>query len=289
MTRLAILADIHGNLTALEAVLEDIARHDVDHIVVAGDMVNWGPQSAEVLERLSHEDGAMLRGNNEYYQLDHNTARAPEGWDRYVLLPWLDEQLKGKWHNRIAAWPDALSLRYPDASPAFVTHGWPDNPWYGIFPQTPDAEIETRLSGVQESTFITAHTHLPLERRVNGRHILNPGSVGLPLDGIPGIATYMLVEATPEGWEPLWRRVRFEVEKTLEALSQSGIVERCGPEGELVVEEFQTGRLRLWVFHNWRRQTHPDIPVSPALVDTFRSLDEATYWTYTTPPYQLNM
>ena len=50
MTRLAVLADIHGNLPALKAVIDDMAQFEVDHVVVAGDSVNWGPFSCEVLE-----------------------------------------------------------------------------------------------------------------------------------------------------------------------------------------------------------------------------------------------
>ncbi|MBN1287981.1 MAG: metallophosphoesterase family protein [Anaerolineae bacterium] len=291
MTRLAILADIHGNLAALEAVLDDAAAHDIDYMIAAGDIVNWGPSSAAVLERLARVGCAMLRGNNEYYLLDYNTPRAPDKWNGYVMLPWLHAQLNGAWHWRIAAWPDQVSLRYPDAPPVRIEHGWPGNPWYSIFPQTPDAEIEEKLAaaGVEETTFICAHTHLPLDRRVGRWHILNPGSVGLPLDGIPGIATYMLVEGTPDGWEPAWRRAPFDIEKTLAALAQSGLVEACGLEGELVIEEFQTARLRLSVFHEWRRRTHPDAPLSPELVEQFRRLDTATYWAHTMLPYHLNL
>ena len=70
MTMLAILADIHGNLPALEAVLEDLAHFKVDHVVVAGAMVNWGPFSAQVMDRVTSEGWAVIRGNNEFYWSD---------------------------------------------------------------------------------------------------------------------------------------------------------------------------------------------------------------------------
>ena len=76
MTTLAILADIHGNMPALEAVIQDLRQVAVDHVVVAGDCINWGPFSQEVVERIAREAWAVIRGNNEFYLLDYQTGRA---------------------------------------------------------------------------------------------------------------------------------------------------------------------------------------------------------------------
>src|SRR5215212_1124481 len=185
MTRIAVLADIHGNLPALQAVVQDLQQFDLDHVVVAGDVINWGPFAEEVLEYITREGWAVIRGNNEFYLLDAYTPRAPAEWSdesQYSLLPWLRRQLAGKWQQRIAAWPDALSLRFPDAPPVRVVHGSPLSPWQPIFPSTPPDEIEAMLSGVDEATLVAAHTHIPVDEVVGRWHILNPGSVGVPLD-----------------------------------------------------------------------------------------------------------
>ena len=71
MTQLAILSDIHGNLPALDAVLNDLAQFKVDQVVVAGDVINWGPFSAQVMERVTREGWPALRGNTEFYLLDY--------------------------------------------------------------------------------------------------------------------------------------------------------------------------------------------------------------------------
>src|ERR1700720_3129900 len=100
MTRLAILADIHGNLPALEAVIADLARFAVDQVVVAGDVINWGPFSAQVTARIVEAGWAVIRGNNEFYLLDYQTPRAPAAWndrEQWPLLPWLRQQLAGRW------------------------------------------------------------------------------------------------------------------------------------------------------------------------------------------------
>ena len=89
MTRLAVLADIHGNLPALEAVSMDMAQFEVDHVVVAGDSVNVGPFSREVLKLVSERNWATIRGNNAFYVLDYQTPRMPEHWSAFTLPPWL--------------------------------------------------------------------------------------------------------------------------------------------------------------------------------------------------------
>ena len=178
MTRLAILSDIHGNSIALEAVLSDLRPFHVDQIVLAGDIVNWGPFSVQVLERTAREGWPVIRGNNEYYLLDYDTPRAPAEWSdrgQYPLLLWLHSQLSGHWQNVIAAWPDTLSLRFADAPPLRVIHGSPRDNKESIFPTTPEEMIASMFAGVPETEIVAAHTHIIMDRHVAGRHIVNPG------------------------------------------------------------------------------------------------------------------
>ncbi|MCY3979532.1 MAG: metallophosphoesterase, partial [Chloroflexi bacterium] len=154
MTRLAVLSDIHGNLPALEAVNKDMAQFEVDHVVVAGDSVNVGPFSREVLEFVNERNWALIRGNNAFYALDYQTPRMPAHWSAFTLPPWLRDQLGAKWINFLACLPDTISLRFADAAPIRVFHGIPDNPWVAIPPISTAAEVETWLSGTPEKTHI---------------------------------------------------------------------------------------------------------------------------------------
>lgn len=287
MTRLAILADIHGNLPALEAVIDDLARFEVDSVVVAGDVINWGPFSPEVMERVTGEGWAVLRGNNEFYLLDYKTPRAPAAWhnrDDYPLLPWLVEQLAGRWHNVIAAWPDSLLLCFPDAPPVRVVHGSPRSASEPIHPITPAPEVEEIVRGVAETTLIAAHTHLAMDRRVGGLHLLNPGSVGVPLDGDLS-AAYMLIDGDERGWHATFRRVPFDYAPLFAEFERQRFEERCGVIGRLVVDEFRTARLRLHSFLVWREVHHPGAPATAALLEQFYAAD---IWEYTLPAYRIN-
>jgi predicted phosphodiesterase len=99
MTRLALLADIHGNLPALEAVCADFAAFNVAHVIVAGDVINWGPFSPQVTERVMNAGWGLLRGNNEYYLLDYDTPRAPTEWrdrSKWTAAARLARQMTGR-------------------------------------------------------------------------------------------------------------------------------------------------------------------------------------------------
>ena len=285
MTRLALLADIHGNLPALEAVLADIeVLSGVDQVVIAGDVVNWGPFSAQVMARVMGHDWAIIRGNNEYYLLDYNTPYQPDHWREYTLLPWLHEQLVGHWHRVIASWPDEITLRFPDAPPIRWFMGNRGTPWRSLHPLMSDDEILAAIKGVDTPTLIAAHSHLALDRQVGGVHLINPGSVGVPIDGL-FTASYALLDGDADGWSVTFRRLTFDLEAVLREFKRTGFAERFGIEAQLVIEEFRTARLQMHPFHAWRKVIHPGTPMSDEMLAKFHQIDK---WPFTPPEYHLN-
>lgn len=288
MTRLAVLSDIHGNLPALEAVLADLARDPVDQIIVAGDTISAGPFSAQVMDRLYDLGATMIRGNHEYYMLDHQTPRQPEAWSRYITPAWLNAQLPAHWKRRIAGLPDAVQLRYADAPPALLIHGLPGNPWTGLYPSQTDAQMADLLAGVAERTVIAGHTHLVMERWVNDIHVINPGSVGAPLDGVSG-ARYAVLEGNPDGWRATFRLLSVDLTPLLAEFERAGFVEQYGALAFLMVEEFKVGRPLLYAYNRWKTDMHPKAPDSMALARHFLTLDPELYESYLPPDYRRHL
>ncbi|MBX3082773.1 MAG: metallophosphoesterase family protein [Anaerolineae bacterium] len=284
MTRLAILADIHGNLPALEAVLADLAQFKVDQVVVAGDVINWGPFSPQVMQRVISEGWAVLRGNNELYLLDYETPRAPSHWRFYTMPPFLHRQLSDRQVAMLAIWPDSLTLRFRDAPTVRVVHGTPRSHFEPIYPISTDVEIATMLAGVEETTFVCGHTHLPLDRQVGRWHVLNPGTVGVPLDGSPE-ARYMLLDGDERGWRATFRQVRYDNSPLFAEFERLHFVEAVGVIGQLVIEEFRTSRLEVHPFIYWHKDTYPDQPQTFAQLEQYASVDK---WAYTPPAYHIN-
>lgn len=288
MTRLAILADIHGNLPALDAIRRDLVAFAVDQVVVAGDLINFGPFSAQVFDAVREAGWAVIRGNHEYYLLDYQTARAPAEWDdprRWGLLAWLMRQMGEERRHLIAAWPDTLSLRFPDAPPILVAHGTPRSPWDAIRRLASDEEIAEKLAGVSESLVIVGHTHLLMDRRGGPWRVLNPGSAGNPLDGIP-TASYLILESREGEWRPSFRRVAFDRDAVLREFERQRIVEEGGVIGHFVVEEFRTARPEVSPFLRWHARCCPNAPLNMELLSDYARVDR---WEYRGKNHRVNV
>lgn len=276
MTRLAVLADIHGNLPALEAVVDHMAQFNVDQVIVAGDIVNWGPFSAAVAAYVMDSKWTYIRGNNEYYLLDYGSARQPEAWRDYGLMAWLQAQLPGKWQHIIGGWPDTLQLRYQDAPPILVCHGTPFSPWITIFPQTTDDEVRELLRETPETTLICAHSHISMDRQVRQWHLVNCGSVGLPLDADPR-AEYVILDGDESSWQATFHRVAYDRAPIYAEFERQHFVENYGAEAYLVIEEFKTARIQLHTCQAWRRVAHPGEPFTIAMAQEFLTQDTEEY------------
>ena len=279
MTRLAVFADIHGNLPALEAVLDDLVGRGIDQIVVLGDSIIWVPFDDEVLERITGEGWPVIRGNHEFYLTDFQTPRAFPAWSdpvRYAPVHNMVPPLIPKWRQRVATWPDTLTLRFGDAPPVRLFHGLPENPWKGISPSSPAEQVTELLGSIAERFILAAHTHMPLDRTIGRWRIINPGSVGVPLDGNQA-AQYAILDGNGEGWTPTFRRVPYDIKKVFDAYVSRRFVEEIGVMGKLAVEEMEMARVRLTPFNSWRAAERPNEPITWDLHREFLTIDPRPY------------
>lgn len=289
MPRVAVLADIHGNGPALDAVLADMADAAVDHVLVPGDVVNRGPYTREVLEIVFAQTWSVIRGNHELYLLHAGTPYGNPAWPPFSNVMRLRASLPRRWIDVIAGLPDSLLYRPPDAPPIAMFHASPGDHWRGLMPNpddTSDEELAATFANVGAETILTAHTHLHFERRVGGLHVLNPGAVGSPLDGVPG-ARYLLLDSDGDGWHATFRHVHYDLTPLLDRFTESGFVAENGVVGWLLVEEFNTLRPCITTFYRWLGKHHGDItPTLDHCADWAAASDR---WNTLPSPYRLNL
>jgi predicted phosphodiesterase len=286
--RIAVLADIHGNLPALEAVIADMQQFEPEQVIVAGDSINWGPFSAEVVEHILASRWPVIRGNHEFYMLYYQTPFAPEHWHHFTTPDWLNRHLPRSTRLLIGSLPDELRLCYPGAPFIRMVHASPGNHWLGIYPtQTSEAEVCDLLRNVDETTVITAHTHLQMDRTVDRWHIVNPGSVGLPLDGNPA-AGYAVLESDGSVWKTMLRRVDYDLDALMAACDRLDYVKTLGIYGRLMQTEFVRARPLVYSFNLWRQKYHAGEPDSLELVEDFLSQPKAILEFYK-PDYRVNV
>lgn len=277
MTRLAVLSDIHANLPALEAVLADMEACQPDRVLVTGDIINSGPFSVQVLERIAPRGWSVLRGNHEFYMLDYGTPREPEHRRGFTFPPWLNATIPRYWRNYVAALPDTLLLAFQDTPLMRAAHGIPGDHFKGIYATTSIDEASAPVADVTEPYLIVGHTHLALDRVLTTHsgplRVFNPGSVGLTLDGRAGHARYLILDGSAEGWQPEFRIIPYDQSALFAEFERIDYVRTTGHVGRLLLEEFRTGEVRVVPFGLWQAQVYPGQPPTDAQLDEFLSLD----------------
>lgn len=192
----AALYDIHGNLPALEAVLEEIRQAKVDLIVVGGDVVA-GPMPGQTLECLLTLDTPVqcIQGNADREVLAQMRGDKNEALTEQVreIVRWVARQLDPTYEQVLASWPKTFEVEVDELGQVLFCHATPRNDSEVFTRLTPEGRLLGVFADVSASLVVCGHTHMQFDRRVGGTRILNAGSVGMPY-GNPG-AYWLLLEA----------------------------------------------------------------------------------------------
>jgi putative phosphoesterase len=186
--RVAAIYDIHGNLPALEAVLQEIRQEKVDHIVVGGDVLP-GPMPREVLDRLRdlHPPAHFIYGNGEVAVLQQMAGKqlsaVPQAFR--PVIRWTAQQLHPEHQQFLSTWPKTLTLEIASLGSVLFCHATPQNE-NDIFTRlTPDDRLVQLFEKVHAAVVVCGHTHMQFDRTIGHTRVVNAGSVGMPF-GKPG-------------------------------------------------------------------------------------------------------
>jgi hypothetical protein len=237
--RIAILADIHGNLAAFEAALDHVARQHVDRLIIAGDIVIGAPDSAACW-RLAQTLGCpIVRGNHERYLAHYGRPEAPAEWatERFAPVRWAAGQLEAAEIAALEALPPYLRLaELPDL---LVVHASLRADRDSIMPYTDDQQLAEMFPNLQERWVVRAHNHAGQVRLWDERTIITAGAVGLPLDGNP-TAQYLLLDQHAGGWRIAHQSIPYDLDATLRRFRETGYLEAAGPMARLFMREVAT-------------------------------------------------
>ncbi|PRX39939.1 putative phosphodiesterase [Planifilum fimeticola] len=216
--RVAFIADIHGNGVALDAVLEDIEKRKVDRIAVLGDIAFRGPEPKRVQERVRSLPADVIKGNaDEWTARGVRPGEVPEAARAMMNREreWTAARLDEEDFQYLRDLPESLELELSETIRVHAFHATPENLFDVVLPETDDAAMKARMMRRGDvRLFVCAHIHLPYVRFIEGRCIVNTGSVGLPFDGLPQ-ASYALVEADEDRFRVSIERVPYDVEKVV--------------------------------------------------------------------------
>ncbi len=263
--RLAFLADIHGNLPALEAVLVDLRDTAPDQVYLMGDLVNRCPWNNEVMDVLAGRGWPSIVGNHDLVVGRINTPQnMPPFTDRqrFRSLWWTATTLHAHHLQTLRQLPAARRVDVRPFPPLRLIHGSPQNMFLGLYQEMNEATIATLLEGVAEPVVVCAHTHRTMARRTGGWTIYNGGSVGLPYGGAPQ-AQYLILDAVVEDgvhcWRAGFRNVAYDTGLLRPAFESSGMLAATGAIGELHLLTAETGQPYSSDFGIWLRSQPDDV------------------------------
>jgi predicted phosphodiesterase len=244
--RVAALYDIHGNLPALDAVLADVVRAQVDLIVVGGDVAS-GPLPAQTIDRL------RALGTPTRYVRGNSDREAVAAWDApsepadddpaAQAAAFTASRLSRAHRDFLDRFEPTVTIDVPGLGPVLFCHGSPRSDTEVITSASPDDRLAPMLSGVAASIVVGGHTHRQFDRRVERWRMVNAGSVGVPYEGRRGAFWAVF------GPDVQLRCTSYDVDAALQAL-------RAGFAGtdELLLESLIEPADADWVAHYFEQQ-----------------------------------
>ena len=230
--RIAFITDIHGNLTALDAVLADLAHEHIDQYVCLGDLVEFGPHPRECLRRILALNALCIMGNTDERmaasQRDHLQAlgQGPE----IEMELWCYDQLIEADRAAIRKFSSIAEIILDKHLPLLAYHGSPRSNVERIVSMTSFHDLDAMFAKHTARILIGGHTHQQFIRHYNQALLINPGSVGLPFERLgegvdhrPAWAEYAIITAERGRVSVDLRRTPIELAKLRDSVMHSGM------------------------------------------------------------------
>lgn len=215
--RVAAIYDLHANLPALEAVLEDVRRAKVDLVIVGGDVLP-GPMPRESLDLLYSLEipTRFLHGNGESETLalidGHETGKVPASYRE--AMRWNADQVRGKHEGLLRGWPAEQRIRIPPLGDVLFCHATPRNDFEIFVATTPEEVLRPIFEATGADVVVCGHTHMQFDRRIGQTRVVNAGSAGMPF-AEPG-AYWLLLGPDVE-----LRRTKFDLTRAAERIRRT--------------------------------------------------------------------
>jgi len=216
----AILSDIHANLQALTAVLNDCKAQQIDEYWLLGDYVDYGATATETVSLLSSLGAKyMVAGNHDacFFNSAVKPSETPHGKASYEYTKKIisDNHHSFEWLKSIAGTP-LIHLR---ERKILLVHGTPSDPYWGKFSPKEDADtMFDEMDKIGVNTMFTGHSHVSFMLTKAGKRIINPGSVGQPRNGNPQ-AQYAIIDND----SVIFRSVEYDTDAAVNEIKQAGL------------------------------------------------------------------
>jgi putative phosphoesterase len=216
--KIAVIADIHANLNALEAVLQDAEHRGITVFLNAGDLIGFGAFPNEVIQTLYSKNALSVIGNYDLEVLDKNNR---EKGPKKFALEYARKTLAKAYETYLRTLPSKLELEIAHKK-LLMIHGTPDSVDEHLYHDTPEERFQEVAKTAGADIIVFDHSHKQFTKKAGETLFINPGSVGRPGDGNPQ-AAYAAINASPFSVELV--RVNYDVGAAVDALRKIGAPE----------------------------------------------------------------
>jgi putative phosphoesterase len=214
----AFISDIHGNAWALETLLADIQKKHADKIYVLGDICYRGPEPKRSLELIRSLETEVIKGNaDEWVVRGVQKGEVPEQALEMMNRErdWTVSQLDRADLDYLDKLPFEMNLIL-DGISIHGFHATPESLFETVLPGVDDDMLKSKLMSSKDAQiYMYGHIHKPYIKYINGKIVMNTGSVGLPFDGL-AMASYAIVEIVDGNITTSIERVSYNIEKVAE-------------------------------------------------------------------------
>ena len=220
--RIAVISDIHGNLTAFEAVLADLRVVSPDLVFHGGDLAHGGASPAEIVDRVRDLGWQGVIGNTDEMlampqSLEEFAGQMPHLQALFAAIREMAAGTREALGEERLAWLGGLPLSQT-CGPMALVHASPESLWRAPAPEAGEEELESTYGPLGQPVAVYAHIHRSYARKVAEMTVVNTGGVSLSYDGDPR-AAYLLLD----DFKPKIRRVAYDVEREIEVLAACGL------------------------------------------------------------------
>jgi predicted phosphodiesterase len=245
--RIAMISDVHGNVHAFDAVLDDLDQSGpYDEIVYGGDLIFNGAFPSECVDRLRERGYRAVRGNTDEFLVemarDGNYELSITSDDQRHTPPlqtldrWALDRLSSDQIDYLAEFPVKIDIEGPDGEKLTICHAAPWSAHVTVFPDASEDVAREMLDKAGTQAVAYGHIHVQYQRQIDGRLLCSVGSVGAPFDGDPR-AAFAVLTNNGNGWDVEFRRVAYDNEAAAASLTASTL-----PNKEQTAAGIRTGR-----------------------------------------------
>jgi putative phosphoesterase len=222
---IALISDIHGNLSALEAVLKDADRAKAKQIWCLGDLIGYIPFPNECIERIQKKASASIVGNYDqkviHFKKKKNEWKKSKKPAKFDAFEWNNQQLNPQNQTYLQSLPESIRLKIGKFN-ILLTHGSPQCIEEPVLPDTPQERL-VELGNIADADIIVmGHTHQFMNRKIGHQWFINPGSVGLPVQNDLR-ASYALLDISKDKIKVIERKVTYDISKVIKSLQEANL------------------------------------------------------------------